>query len=59
LKQKSRKKWVQEGDSNSKYFHESIKSRRRRNQLVALKDDEHWVQGVEEVKGFVKNIFLA
>jgi hypothetical protein len=57
LKQKSRKKWVQEGDSNSKYFHESIKSRRRRNQLVALKDGEAWIQGVVEVKGFVKNYF--
>jgi hypothetical protein len=57
LKQKSRMRWVKEGDSNSRFFHESIKSRRRRNQLVALKDGDHWVQGVEEVKGFVKNYF--
>jgi hypothetical protein len=57
LKQKSSVRWVKEGDSNSKFFHESIKSRRRRNQLVALKDGEQWVQGVDEVKGFVKNFF--
>jgi exonuclease III len=57
LKQKSRMKWVQEGDSNSRYFHESIKSRRRKNQLVALKDGDQWIQGVDEVKGFVKNFF--
>ncbi|PNX89254.1 cysteine-rich receptor-like protein kinase, partial [Trifolium pratense] len=57
LKQKSRTRWVKEGDSNTRYFHESIKSRRRRNQLVALKDEDHWVQGVKEVKGFVKNFF--
>ncbi|GAU39330.1 hypothetical protein TSUD_60810 [Trifolium subterraneum] len=50
-------KWVKEGDSNSRYFHESIKIRRRRNQLVALKDGDRWVQGVEEVKDFVKNFF--
>ncbi|PNX93422.1 cysteine-rich receptor-like protein kinase, partial [Trifolium pratense] len=57
LKQKSRTTWIREGDSNSKYFHQSIKSRRRRNQLVALKDGDHWVQGVDDVKSFVKNFF--
>jgi hypothetical protein len=57
IKQKSRMKWVQEGDSNSRYFHESIKSRRRKNQLVALKDGDHWIQGVDEIKGFVKDFF--
>ncbi|XP_045831494.1 uncharacterized protein LOC123922866 [Trifolium pratense] len=57
LKQKSRTTWIREGDSNSKYFHQSIKSRRRRNQLVALKDGNHWVQGVDDVKSFVKNFF--
>ncbi|GAU32181.1 hypothetical protein TSUD_68520 [Trifolium subterraneum] len=50
-------RWVKEGDSNSKFFHEAIKSRRRRNQLVALKDGDRWVQGVDDMKGFVKNCF--
>jgi hypothetical protein len=57
LKQKSRTRWVKEGDSNSRYFHEAIKSRRRRNQLVALRDGDNWVQGADEVKGFVKSFF--
>ncbi|GAU23839.1 hypothetical protein TSUD_380010 [Trifolium subterraneum] len=57
LKQKSRLKWVKEGDSNTRFFHESIKCRRRRNQIVALKDGEQWIQGVEEVKGYVQNYF--
>jgi exonuclease III len=57
LKQKSRLRWVKEGDSNSRYFHESIKSRRRKNQLIALKDGDRWIQGVPEVKGFVKNFY--
>ncbi|MCI96431.1 hypothetical protein A2U01_0117731, partial [Trifolium medium] len=30
---------------------------RRRNQLVALKDGESWVQGIDEVKTLVKNFF--
>jgi hypothetical protein len=45
LKQKSRMKWVKEGDSNTKYFHESIKQRRGRNQLVALKVGDHLGEG--------------
>jgi hypothetical protein len=57
LKQKSRMRWVKEGDSNSRYFHESIKSRRRKNQVVALQDGDRWIQGVSEVKGFVKKFF--
>ncbi|MCI54838.1 hypothetical protein A2U01_0076088, partial [Trifolium medium] len=38
--------------------HQSIKSRRCRNQLVGLKDGESWVQGVDEVKTFIKNFFV-
>ncbi|GAU50433.1 hypothetical protein TSUD_134890, partial [Trifolium subterraneum] len=57
LKRKSRSKWVKDGDSNSKYFHQSLKGRRRRNQLVALRDGDNWVQGVDEIKSFVKNYF--
>ncbi|CAJ2631177.1 unnamed protein product [Trifolium pratense] len=58
LKQKSRTKWLKEGDSNSRFFHQSIKGRRRRNQLVALRDGDHWVQGVDEIKKFVKHFFV-
>ncbi|MCI11063.1 hypothetical protein A2U01_0032162 [Trifolium medium] len=43
LKQKSRMKWIKEGDSNSRFFHQSIKGRRRRNQLAALRDGDRWV----------------
>jgi hypothetical protein len=41
LKRKSRSKWVKDGDSNSKYFHQSLKGRRRQNQLVALRDGDN------------------
>ncbi|CAJ2667257.1 unnamed protein product [Trifolium pratense] len=57
LKQKSRSKWVKEGDSNTKFFHQTLKGRRRNNQLVALRDGDKWVQGVDEIKYFVKNYF--
>ncbi|GAU51479.1 hypothetical protein TSUD_413680 [Trifolium subterraneum] len=55
LHQKSRTKWAQEGDSNSRYFHASIKSRRRKNQIVTLKKDGEWIQGVAEIKEEVRD----
>jgi aminoglycoside N3'-acetyltransferase len=57
LYQKSRSKWVQEGDSNTRYFHASIKGRRRRNQIVLLKKGDAWIEGVADVKKEVKEHF--
>jgi hypothetical protein len=50
LQQKSRLRWVQEGDSNSRFFHASIKGRRRRNQIVMLKKGVGWIEGVSDIK---------
>ncbi|TQE04408.1 hypothetical protein C1H46_010027 [Malus baccata] len=38
-KQKSRVQWLQEGDANTKFFHQSTLQRRRRNKVVTLKSD--------------------
>jgi hypothetical protein len=35
--QRSRSKWLKEGDENSRFFHNCIKARRRRNMLKALR----------------------
>lgn len=57
LRQKSRSKWILEGDSNTRYFHACLGDRRRRNQLLALQVGNSWVEGVEEIKAEVKNYF--
>ncbi|GAU46303.1 hypothetical protein TSUD_283280 [Trifolium subterraneum] len=57
LQQKSRTKWIQEGDSNTRFFHASIKGRRRRNRIVKLKKGNEWIQGVTEIKNVTKDHF--
>ncbi|GAU32897.1 hypothetical protein TSUD_393180 [Trifolium subterraneum] len=48
--QKSRSKWIKEGDSNTRFFHASIKGRHRRNRIVKLGKENEWIQGVDEIK---------
>jgi hypothetical protein len=57
LRQKSRSKWIQEGNSNTRFFHASVKGRRRRNQIVKLKKGDGWIEGVEEIKNEAKDHF--
>ncbi|PNX75860.1 cysteine-rich receptor-like protein kinase, partial [Trifolium pratense] len=57
LRQKSRTKWIQEGDANSRFFHSSIKGRRRRNQIVRLKKGADWLEGVNLIKTEAKSHF--
>jgi hypothetical protein len=57
LRQKSRSKWIQEGDSNTRFFHASVKGRCRRNQIVKLKKGDGWIEGVEEIKNEAKDHF--
>jgi hypothetical protein len=59
--QRSRSKWLKEGDTNSRYFHGCIKSRSRKNNLVALRTSSGWVEGPiqvrEEVVTYFRNHF--
>jgi hypothetical protein len=43
LVQRSKSRWLKEGDTNSKYFHNCVKLRKCRNSIKALKDNDGWV----------------
>ncbi|XP_058784985.1 uncharacterized protein LOC131659881 [Vicia villosa] len=57
LIQKSRMRWLNDGDDNSRYFHNSVKERRRMNRICLLDSNEGVVATVNEVKDRVKNHF--
>jgi len=59
LQQKSRDLWVKQGDTNSKYFHVSIKWRRLRNEIKGLHcyNSGNWVEEPNTVKEMVKEFY--
>lgn len=59
LKQKSRHKWIKEGDLNSRFFHGMLNMRRRRNNIVALVTGSGRVKELDLLwKGWISNVCL-
>jgi hypothetical protein len=57
--QRARSKWLKEGDSNTRFFHNCIKGRKRRNNVKALRTLVGWVEGPTRVRGAVVDYFKA
>src|ERR1044072_831097 len=57
IRQKSRVLWINEGDSNSRYFHSYVNFRRRFNSIHGLYVHGQWVDDPEGVKGEVRSFF--
>jgi hypothetical protein len=55
--QRSRSRWLKEGDANTGFFHACVKSRRRSNALVALKSGRAWLSHPEDVRREVVTYF--
>ncbi|KAF1865987.1 hypothetical protein Lal_00041685 [Lupinus albus] len=49
--------WLKEDDSNSKYFHGIVNSRRRNNTIQGFQIHENWIDDVKGVKQGVHNHF--
>nr|GLL44928.1 uncharacterized protein LOC109158536 [Ipomoea trifida] len=57
-KQRAKEHWYKGGDVNSKYFHNSVKSRRRKNRIHKLiNDDGRWVETEDEVGNVILDYF--
>ena len=57
LNQKARLKWIEQGDTNSKYFHSRIRWRRATNELKGLVLDGTWCEDPTKVREEVRQVF--
>lgn len=57
LRQKSCNLWLEEGDKNSRFFHNAIKDRQRRNAITRLEGEDGRVEGVANIKEEVERYF--
>jgi hypothetical protein len=55
--QKARMNWVKEGDANSKFFHNVMSNRKRRNSIHMVHVDGFLVEGVQNIRKAVFDHF--
>ena len=57
LKQKSRIRWMIDGDENSKFFHGLINCKNRKNRMKGLMINGRWTTSMEEIKAETQRFF--
>jgi hypothetical protein len=56
--QRSRAKWLSDGDRNTRYYHVKTVNRRRQNNVIMLRDDSgSWVDNVDQLQSMVNNFY--
>lgn len=59
-KQRAKQFWYKEGDTNSRFFYNSLKSRRRNNKIMKLKDEDgKWVNRGPELHNLIARHFQS
>lgn len=57
-KQRSKQFWLQEGDTNTHFFHKYASSRKKNNKVDRIKDSEgNWKETPDEIKAAIEGYF--
>lgn len=56
--QRSRAKWLQDGDRNTRYYHVKATKRKRRNRIHMLRNNDGiWIEDEKQLKSLVIDFF--
>jgi mannosylglycoprotein endo-beta-mannosidase len=55
--QRSKSKFILEGDSNTKYFHSVANGQHRRKRIHSLVQDEGTIEGLDNLKSYITNYY--
>jgi mannosylglycoprotein endo-beta-mannosidase len=55
--QRSKSKFILEGDSNTRYFHSVANGRHRRKRIHSLSQDEGMIEGLDNLKSYITNYY--
>ncbi|KAF7807411.1 ribonuclease H [Senna tora] len=56
--QRARCQWIKDGVRNTKYYHTKVLTRRRRNKIIMLKNDDGvWTEDFKEIKNIILEFY--
>jgi mannosylglycoprotein endo-beta-mannosidase len=55
--QRSKSKFILEGDSNTRYFHSVANGRHRKKRIHSLVQDEGMIEGLDNLKSYITNYY--
>jgi hypothetical protein len=57
--QRSRAKWLHDGDRNTKYYHLKTINRRRKNKILMIRDEEGvWIEDEEHIRNMMRSFYM-